>query len=598
MKILKHLIAFAFILGMSSMAGAAPQPPPVNQNLGIPDSNFENFPVNLCVTCHHAYKEEDPNAIIGERPRNNAPVKPGYNPDRHHTVMDKQRYPEKNIIDGMPDFPPFRDADGDGVADTNYTCYNCHKILTDIETGETELDAVILPNFRNCLNCHKRERDSRATVHHATELAQTGFCFRCHGGLVRGIDVDALEGKKPDSTSSDPMATVPVKIPTYQPSIITPWRSNKPNGDDTTVSTANAEPGNCNFCHNSIDGNDEFGTPEPITLNDGSTIMVNIFTNKENHHNTGFFTENKCAWCHLLEFGQEGIQQDGYAIRICQRCHDRSSLHNIEFDAVGDGTQPGAEEPYFGHIGNFKNCWGCHGNNNTVIGENGELLDPATLEVIISQSTDNSQLMSAKNSISTAIIPTLTSLNELSVQEGSEVLMTATGNNFENTSTINVVDPDTNQVVTIDKLWTSKIIIQDKNNNMITIEPITISNTTLEFTLPATLPAGSYDVMIKKAGNFTNALKLVIKPSIKVMQSFVFTPYGGLAVIAGYDFTDASASLVNIGAGLSIVNQDGEKPVRVYIWNDELIVAHFQDIPTSVTITNMSDEKTVPLTIY
>ncbi len=595
MNILKYLITSAFMLSLSSIVVAAPQPPPVNQNLGIPDSNFENFPMNLCISCHHAYKDEDPDALIGERPRNDAPVKPGYNPDRHHTVMDKQRYPEKNIIDGMPDFPPFRDANGDGVADTNYTCYNCHKILTDIETGETELDAVILPNFRNCLNCHKRERNSRATVHHATELAQTGFCFRCHGGLVRGIDVDTLMGKKPDK--DNPGQTVPVNIPSYKPSMITPWRSKKPNGDNSIVSTAGASPGNCNFCHNSADGSNVYGTPEPITLNDGSSIMVNIFTNKENHHNTGFFTENKCTWCHQLDFDQTSIQQDGYDIRICQRCHDRTTLHNIEFDAEGDGTQPGKEEPYFGHIGNLKNCWGCHGNNKTVLNNNGELVDPRTGIAISNQNQESSTGFEGM-AINTALIPTLTALNELSVLEGSEVLMTATGNNFENTSTINTIDPDTNQIVTIDKLWTSKIVVKDKNDNITAIEPTAISNTILEFTLPATLTAGSYDVFVKKSDHYTSALRLIIKPTIKAMQSFVFTPYGGLAVIAGYDFTDASANLVNIGAGLSIVNQDGEKPVRVYIWNDELIVAHFQDIPTSVTISNMSDKKTIPLTIY
>ncbi len=595
MNILKYLIASAFMLSLSSIVVAAPQPPPVNQNLGIPDSNFENFPKELCITCHHAYKDEDPNAIFGDRPRNNAPVKPGYNPDRHHTVMDKQRYPEKNIIDGMPDYPPFRDANGDGTHDTNYTCYNCHQILTDIATGETELDAVILPNFRNCLNCHERERDSRATVHHATELAQTGFCFRCHGGLVRGIDVETLMGKKPDK--NNPGQTIPVSVANYRPSMITPWRSKKPNGDNSIVNTAGASPGNCNFCHNSADGSDVYGTPEPITLNDGSSIMLNIFTNKENHHNTGFFTENKCAWCHQLDLDQATILQDRYDIRVCQRCHDRTTLHNIEFDAIGDGIQPGKEEPYFGHIGNAKNCWGCHGNNKTVLNENGELVDPRTGIVISNQNQDSSTGFEGM-AVNSALIPTLTTLNELSVLEGSEVLMTATGNNFENSRTINVIDPDTNQIVTTKSLWTSKIIIKDKNDNITAIEPTTISNTTLEFTLPATLPAGSYDVFVQKSGHYTNALRLIIKPRMKVAESFVFTPYGGLAIIMGYDFTDAATNFVNIGAGLSIVNQDGEKPFSVYIWDNELIVAHFQDIPISVTITNMSDKTTVPLTIY
>ncbi|HIE40909.1 MAG TPA: hypothetical protein EYP76_05740, partial [Thiomicrorhabdus sp.] len=175
MKILKHLIAFAFILGMSSMASAAIPPPPVNQNLGIPDTSFSNFSQELCQACHWASAREI-DTLSG------APVKPGYNPNRHHLAIGTE-------IDGIPEYPPFRDSDGDGVTDTHFNCLNCHIVVSQgVDINTAVLNDIVEFNFRNCLNCHARD-PGPLTVHHTTELAQTGFCFRCHGGLVRGIDV-------------------------------------------------------------------------------------------------------------------------------------------------------------------------------------------------------------------------------------------------------------------------------------------------------------------------------------------------------------------------------------------------------------------------
>ncbi|MCF6253978.1 MAG: hypothetical protein L3J38_04440, partial [Thiomicrorhabdus sp.] len=369
MKILKHLIAFAFILGMSSMASAAIPPPPVNQNLGIPDTSFSNFSADLCKACHWASARD-------LEPLSGAPVKEGYNPNRHHLAVGTE-------IDGKPEFPPFRDSDGDGENDTHFNCLNCHEInVGGFDIASATLLDVITPNYRNCLNCHSRDVGP-LTVHHATDLAQTGFCFRCHGGLVRGIDVDTHKGKKPDPDNMG--ETVPVEIPSYPTSMITPWRSNKPNRDFSIESSAGTNPGNCNFCHNTAEGTggpgaglisgDTGGTMQVVNLPDGSTFEAPILTNAQNHHNTGFFADNRCAWCHEID-GE--FQSGSMSIRVCQRCHDRTTLHNIEFDANGDGVTPGEEDPYYGHIGNQKNCWGCHGNNKTVQDENGDWVDPRT----------------------------------------------------------------------------------------------------------------------------------------------------------------------------------------------------------------------------
>lgn len=593
MKILKHLIAFAFILGMSSMASAAIPPPPVNQNLGIPDTSFSNFDASLCKACHHA-------SVRGDEPLSGAPVKPGYNPDRHHLSL----YTE---IDGKPEFPPFRDANKDGVTDTHFGCLNCHKVITqgvDIETAI--LSDVIYFNYRNCLNCHSRDAGP-LTVHHATDLAQTGFCFRCHGGLVRGIDVDELRGKKPDPDNAG--ETVPVVIPDYPHSMITPWRSKKPNGDDSQENHAGTEPGNCNFCHNTAEGSsattgDEGGTMQIVNLPDGSTFNAPVLTNAQNHHNTGFFDDDRCAWCHKLEFTDQGIQKDGNAIRICQRCHDRTTLHNIEFDNDGDGVTAGAEEPYYGHIGNQKNCWGCHGNNKTVLNDNGEWVNPRDYLGVDNQGVVIGDEDLARMDISKALVPTINTLSVDSISEGEEVLITITGMNMVNSGLeykpvlnpdgTNVFDDQGNAMIDlVTTTWSSEVVITDKDNNVIVIEPSYQDRAKLEFTVPATLTSNFYQVSLKKHDQVSNPLGLMVKKSIAVQQAFVFTPYGGLVVILGKNFMDT----VN-GLTYKLVDQDGNAPVSSYLWKDGLVLVHFDKIPESVTMTNLYGTKVIPLTKY
>ncbi len=601
MKILKHLIAFAFILGMSSMASAAIPPPPVNQNLGIPDTSFSNFDQTLCQACHWA-------SYRGIPTLSGAPVKKGYNPNRHHLAVGTE-------IDGKPEFPPFRDSDGDGQNDTHFNCLNCHIVVTEGVDIETAILAdVIVYNYRNCLNCHSRDAGP-LTVHHATDLAQTGFCFRCHGGLVRGIDVDTVTGKKPDPDNVG--ETVPVDIPTYSPSIITPWRSAKPNGDGSQKNHANTSPGNCNFCHNTAEGapdggngagtilGDEGGTMQVVNLPDGSTFNAPILTNAQNHHNTGFFEDNRCTWCHIID---GSFQTGGYAIRACQRCHDRTTLHNIEFDKDGDGVVAGGEEAYYGHIGNQKNCWGCHGNNKKVQDENGDWVDARdTLGVdiysqgVVVSDEDNARI----SSVVKALIPTINSLSTQTVSSGVEATITIDGMNMVNSSLSKEYEYGEDGAILLDEnrkpisqtitnTWTSEVVVTDKNNNNVVIVPDYQDTNKLEFTLPATLAPGFYQVSLKKEGHVSNPIGLTVTPAIAVRQAVVFTPYGGLVIMSGLNFMDALPN----GMTYKLIDQDGNAPKRIYLWRDDFIIALFDNIPESVTVDNLYNEKTIPLTRY
>ncbi|VAW49179.1 hypothetical protein MNBD_GAMMA03-298 [hydrothermal vent metagenome] len=577
MKILKHLVAFALTLGISSMTYAAVTPPPVNQNMGIPDSSFEDFDASLCLSCHHAI-QNDLDAL------SNAPVNRGYNPSRHHLAIGTD-------IDGKPEFPPFRDADGDGTNETVFGCLNCHKLLLNPATGETEIENVILANFRNCMNCHTRNKGP-LTVHHATDRAQQGNCFQCHGGIVRGIDVEKQEGKKPHPTN--PGETVPVSIPTYQTSMITPWRSKKPNGDASQENHAGTEPGNCNFCHNTADGNSG-STDEPLTLPNGETITIKVYSNMDNHHNTGFFEDGRCGWCHI-ESGDitngSGFITDSQSIRICQRCHDRSSLHNIEFDAVGDGIIPGGEEPYFGHIGNQKNCWGCHGNDKRVQNEDGEWVDPRTNPELRNQSTDGNSTL--RRGVSGALIPTITTVTPRNVADNSETLVTITGQSFVNSALLDRSGSDEQYEYT----WTSKVVISDKDGNVTAvIEPVSQDATTIEFMLPPQT-SGHYLVSLQKAYQVSNPLGLTVLPMADVDQAFIYTPFGSLVAIFGKDFMDSSGLSPNQQNGFYLVDQNGNAPIEFYLWKDDMIVALFADDPETVTLTNVFGSKVISLDKY
>ncbi len=572
MCLFNRLIAyFLFILSsfFGSASFAAMPPQPVNQNIGMPDTSFNFIHVEFCKSCHHAVKNNS-------EPLNNAPVKERLNVDRHHFSIGKP-------INGNPEYPPFRDANGDGINDLTFGCLNCHKFARDPETGSTGLAHITIFNYRNCLSCHDREAGI-TTVHHATVQAQQGNCYECHGGVVRGIDVDTLKGKRPDP--DNPGQTLPVRVADYRISPITVWPSNKPDEDPLKVSSAGTHPGNCNFCHNTGDGLTD-GTDEPLTLSDGSIVTVKIFTNEQNHHNTGFFNEGKCNWCHGLDV-TGNVSENTTATRICQRCHDISTIHNIEFDAVGDGIIPFEEEPNLGHIGHNDNCWGCHG---------------------FKEGFDLSNQSIAYNGATGVIIPLITSLSQHSISRGTNTLITVEGSGFTNEMTFDkrIKDENGNNILdenglptyeTIRWSWKSQVALTSKEGEVTVIEPITQTTSRLEFILPGTQPIGFYDIRLTKSYQSSNPLGLIITPEIQTQYAFTYSPYGALVVLIGKGFMDPYPFHPNEKNGFNFVDQNGNSPVRLYLWQDNFIVAHFSEVPESVTLTNLFHERNIPLEVY
>ncbi len=309
----KLVVSLLMVLACSALWASIP-PPPVNQNIGIPDGVFNDMTFQTCLGCH------------GDPENSPAPVNSSYLPDRHHLRI--------NTPIGDYSASPFPENSPDGT----HKCATCHAVDWVVDPSSPEggyfrfTQEPTEPGFRNCLGCHK-QTPGIASVHHLTPKAQEAKCHLCHGSLINNPNGNHY-------------------IPDYEISLITPWpgdnydTSSPSNRFDPPVAAYNGRrKGNCAHCHYS--GEDQ-------------TTGYLVSTNYQTHHGTGVGQPNSgsvhsCDLCH-------DTTPPNHTIRGCERCHGIDSLHNIEFDRNGDGITPGGEEPFWGHIGSPANCRGCHGN--------------------------------------------------------------------------------------------------------------------------------------------------------------------------------------------------------------------------------------------
>ncbi len=298
------LLACVVLVLFAVEAGASTPPPPVNQNIGIPDGVFNDLTMEGCGGCHF-----DP----GSSP---APVKMGYLPDRHHLRVDTPI--------GSHSASPFPESSPDGT----HKCTTCHALDWREDPSRPAggyftfaLDPA-QPEFRNCLRCHT-QKPGVASVHHLTQAAREARCNSCHGSVI-----------------NDPNGEL------WQLKVIPSMSPNPGFGDGDFGPTGHRE-GGCRYCHNGgVDDASGRLVPGP---------NANMMT----HHGTGLGqpgsgSGHTCSLCHDLTPPQHTLQG-------CVRCHAPTSLHSIQADSDGNGSAGTYEEqPFYGHIGTSFDCMGCH----------------------------------------------------------------------------------------------------------------------------------------------------------------------------------------------------------------------------------------------
>ena len=471
---------------------------------------------NTCLGCH------------GDPINAPAPVKIGYLPDRHHLRVDTPIGPYTDS--------PYPELSPDG----NHKCITCHKVDW-VEDPSRPLGGYFKfaeeptePLFRDCLNCHKQTVDDngnlKATVHHLTQKAQQKLCYQCHGSAVNNATDDhripdptadkARNCHRVDPTAIDPDNPISTERNNYNISLITPWpgdnyddtawkdvlrdfysecpdvaeiyleeggqfQINPPryryemdgNGDITAILVPDGESGgrrtgNCEHCHFAgVNPGDDIQPNTGLAKDD-------VGGNMTNHHGSGVGqpgsgSVHSCNLCHAPESPPD------YAIRGCEVCHGISTLHAIEYDAVGDGIDPGNEKPFMGHIGNDLNCRGCHLNFRT-----GKVFEARSLS---GDTGSEFGELSGYNSPA----PMINSLSTSGAIVGKATPLTITGSGFFARVNVGmgVIKEAIPHVELINDNGVVTKLIPGRSN---------VTETTVNVTIPATMEPGSYELYVVK----------------------------------------------------------------------------------------------------
>lgn len=514
-------LALGLVLATAMAATAAVPAPPVNQYLGIPDTVFNEMTEATCRSCHN------------QTPPAGIPVDPTYLPDRHHLLKGTPIPAVSAVIT--------RDGNKDGINDTVYDCYNCH-------TATWNGKAWVLATFRDCTQCHQ-QTGGGLTVHHATTFAQAGDCAKCHGDFVdnglldpNGNGIKAANDATDVLTKADGSTVNGGWVPTYQPSLVTPWPSKKPNGG-LPVNSINEKSGSCKYCHSNATGSQG----PPVEETTGPFTPVQVYTNAETHHSTGFWSNTdttKCTWCHNLPNG--GL--NNLSIRTCESCHGIPSLHNIQYGGQAVGAPsvgtivPGAEGAGKGHIGDNADCNGCHGFTST-----------------------------ASAAPSGPVVPSLQTLSASSVTAGATVTLKGIG--FVNL----VQNPFTGAY---DITMNSDVALIDANGISTILVPFSVTGDTLQVQIPANIAPGNYRIAASKAGTLSNPLNISVTPKVAISSKAGTTT----VTIYGQGF-GSYLNAVGSDIGVTGVDRRGKALMgTVRSWTDTKIVARFSSAPAKVTV--------------
>jgi hypothetical protein len=299
--------------------------------------------------------------------------------------------------------------------------------------------------------------------------------------------------------------------------------NNLPPGDP------DATGGFCNFCHDA-------GQVTDSQFTDDYPPPIDVFSNGTTHHSTGLvsapFTdkgEAECSLCHDVLAPAE--------IRRCESCHGFQSLHNIQVDspAVPTGTiDPGTEDPWWGHIGSNNDCNGCHG-------------------------------FSAANAPGAGpIIPDVGLLSSYDIVAGTGTSITIYGNAFTNEIMGNLV--------------TSNVELTTADGSTTVLTPDSISESSMEVTIPGTLATGNYTLRAVKGSSRSNASVIAVIPGVTITDTSCSKKKGVLTINgSGFDTKPE-------GTDADINVEVNGKVVDLISWSDTQIKASISSCSKSSTI--------------
>lgn len=520
-------LAVLLLLGGAGVSLAAVPPPPVNQILGVPDTLLNALTEADCRFCHDSGLPDRHHVLYG------TPIREGVCNDQGIVcqIDEECQLDTCNTQTGFCNNQPSISCSVNGNADCqndycirdsqapyaplppsgDFECLTCHT------TGGPGGFVV----FRDCLVCHATEyqpdapdRPQEPNVHHRTEAATSLDCTACHGDLVDNWD----DGHY---------------VPTYAPSLVTPWPSQKTNGGP------NGE-GNCNFCHDA-----------------GTEGGLEILDNHDTHHGTGltyltlpsppFGGSRGCYLCHPEPNGRPN--RDAYDIRTCERCHGPASLHNIQVDSDGDGTiVVGGEDPYYGHVGNDDDCFGCHGFAVTAS------IAPFSGPVIPYVASADRSVMSAGSGADV----TLTGVAFTNLHEGDEFISNAS--------------------------WTMP------DGTVISLDPASVSQSQMVVSVPSS-NAGNYTLRATKDTMVSNPTVVTVKPLVKIGS---VNCSGGTVSVTGSGFS-GYVPATDSGTGITSVIGGAAETGSVVSWTDNQIVADFSDCGDSVEVSSVFGSATALL---
>lgn len=669
MIITRLVVLFGFLIGLVMTASAVIPPPPVNQNLGIPDHEFSTLAENDCRFCHN------------QNPPNGIPTDPTYLPDRHHLrvgsalpvgacnkpvtpgvcdvggtnlctagivgascsensdcnlllacATDQECRDASGLFDdyctGESDAPKL-DANSDGNVDTNYDCLNCHTIEFDPGTGTF----VVVDDFRDCTSCHNvdfqpdhTDRAQEPNVHHrTTEALIDRNCSLCHGSLV---DAGFLDNDNDGvANHADPDDTW---IPTYKPSLVTPWPSEKAFGSCVVtgacdvgasdvcitgdVGSACSADADCdvdtlNFCAGD-EGN--YCSAGETCVQDAATYGGGGAANARGHE------EGNCNHCHDASKDPNVVTCDGYdpnfpdVAGVCSDtgnscfksadCYgpiliNHDTHHFTGLTAAGCNTCHYPDSNPFArptHTAlDIRGCERCHGipslHNVQVDSDNVNNVGVIVVGAenpyyghIGSQTDCNgchgndapSLASQPLAPLSGPVVPYLNTADDLAVDAGTATTLALTGVAFTNT--------------TMGIPFESTVELTAADGSATNLAPVSIDESTMTVTIPETLAAGQYYLRAAKALKRSNPMVLAVTPNASIDTAACVN---GTVTISGSGFgsyLDASNSGTNVEATFDSVNATA----AVSSWTDSEILAVFSGCPTCVTVNSVFDSAT------